>query len=205
MSNTRPTHIRRPTWPPTLQLMVPSMSKNESKPHNGEQQTDDVDEDPFSHFLSPVLDEDDPFDGAEYSAGIEPIDDEIETKRTNFRARLEQRWETFMSHCQASRSQDDASRTPPSEDQLPDLVNDISPPNGPSIFDEELDGWEADRLRRRTTFGFPLQRPRLKTSRTLSGRKHSYAEPSPQLWTLDEESESQETIKAPLRGRAFSR
>lgn len=161
----------------------------------------DIDEDPFSHFLSPVLDDEDPLEDDEYSAGINSFDDEVQEKRTNFRTRLGERWESFMSRPKRP-------RTPPDEEELPDLETDEtdgarSPQSSPpdlNMLEEELDGWEADRARQRRTFGFPLQRPKLKTSRTLSGRKHSYVEPSADLWTVDEDDET-DTIRPAVRGR----
>lgn len=199
-SNTTPKLTRRPTWP-ALNLLTPSMSK--AKAQTIVQQSDgDMDEDPFSHFLSPVLDDEDPFDDDEFTAGITPYEDEIETKRTNFRTRIGERWETFMARPKQR------PRTPPDEDQMPDLETDDldalrSPQGSPpdmTMLDEELDGWEADRARQRRTFGFPLLRPRLKTSRTLSGRKHSWAEPSADLWTVDEDDEN-DTVRPIGRGR----
>ncbi|GAB7350117.1 hypothetical protein MBLNU459_g0782t1 [Dothideomycetes sp. NU459] len=184
----------------------------------------DIDEDPFSHFLSPVLDEDDPFEGAEYSAGINNFDTEVENKREKFRVRLGQKWDRIISRRPSSPEQQ-APRTPPSEDQLPDLVNDDARSTSPTeraAFDDDADGWEGDRQRQRqrtsdfgfplqrydsqkATFGAPLQRPRFKTSRTLSGRKHSYVEPSFDLWNIDEEEESQEITRPPMRGRRWTR
>lgn len=186
------------------------MSKVKSQP-TIEEDLGDIDEDPFSHFLSPVLDDEDPFEDAEFTAGISPFEEEIEAKRTKFRVRLGQRWDSLLSRRPGSPKQRSRPCTPP-EDQVPDLMNDEmdafkSPEGSPpasSVLDDELDGWEADRARQRRTFGFPLQRPRLKTSRTLSGRKHSWTEPSPQLFTVDEDDET-DTIRPTSRGRRRSR
>lgn len=185
------------------------MSK--AKPQSIIQQSDgDIDDDPFSHFLSPVLDDEDPFDDDEFSAGIntfedeveeDEVEDEVESKRTRFRTRIGEKWDNLMKQRQRP-------RTPPDEDQLPDLENDDmdamkSPQGSPpdlTMIEAELDGWEADRARQRRTFGHPLQRPKLKTSRTLSGRKHSWAEPSPDLWNIEEDDET-DTIRPTRRGR----
>ncbi|CAD0112404.1 unnamed protein product [Aureobasidium uvarum] len=147
--------------------MSKSNSKSPSPPP-----VDDIDEDPFSHFLSPVLDEDDPFDGLDYNAGIDtPFDEEVEHKRTNFRVRLEEKWGNFLSSrrlAPTAKVTTGTAETPPSEDQLPELIIDdlegfgspsSSPPTRlPSLTtlkdiiheeDEEADGWEADRRRSR--------------------------------------------------------
>jgi len=198
-SESTPKLARRPTWP-ALNMLTPTMSKGKIQtiPLDAD---GDVDEDPFSHFLSPVLDDEDPLEDDEYSAGISSFEDEIENKRTKFRTRLGERWDNLMSRPKRP-------RTPPDEDQLPDLETDdidaVKSPRGSppdlKLLQEELDGWEADRARQRRTFGFPLQRPRLKTSRTLSGKRHSYAEPSPELWTVDEDDET-DTIRPTHRNR----
>lgn len=191
-----------------------------------EECNEDIDEDPFSHFLSPVVDEDDPFEGSEYSAGINNFDEEVEDRRSRFRVRLGQKWDKIMSRRTSSPSneQQEPPRTPPSEDQLPDLVTDDarskSPLENTSSDEEELDGWEGDRQRQhqrssdfgfplsrqKIVFGAPLQRPRLRTNRTLSGRKHSFTPPSFHLWDIDEESEpSSETSRPQMRGRRWTR
>ncbi|KAL1310548.1 hypothetical protein AAFC00_000828 [Neodothiora populina] len=180
------------------------MSK--AKPQANNQLSDlDIDDDPFSHFLSPVLDDDDPFDDDEFSAGINTYEDEVESKRSNFRTRIGEKWDSLIKQRQRP-------RTPPDEDQLPDLEMDdvdmskspLSSPPDLNMLEQELDGWEADRLRQRRTFGSPLQRPMLKTSRTLSGRKHSWAEPSPTLWNIDEDDEA-EAVRPTERGRGRRR
>lgn len=178
---------RRTTWP-SLQMLTPTMSKSrvESPPPS-----EDIDEDPFSHFLSPVLDEDDPFDGLEYNAGINTFDEEVEQKRNKFRARLEEKWGNLMSRRSPSPPKNQGSpRTPPSEDQLPELIIDDlegfgSPSSSPptllptlkEMIEEEdgVDGWEADRrrtLRRKNNFHFDeLDRPVTAPSPTTSRPK----------------------------------
>lgn len=203
-SESTPKLVRMPTWP-ALNMLTPTMI-SKGKPQSTIQQPHgDIDEDPFSHFLSPILDDEDPFDDDEFSAGISSAEDEPEPERNTFRTRIGERWDSLVSHPKLQRQR---PRTPPNEDQLPELMNDDvefmtspqgSPPNLTSM-EEELDGWEADRARQRRTFGYPLQRPKLKTSRTLSGRKHSWTEPSANLWTVDEEAET-EIARPSDRGR----
>lgn len=186
--------LRRTTWP-NIQSITTNMSKSNSKSPSSPVM-DDIDEDPFSHFLSPVLDEDDPFDGLDYNAGIDtPFDEEVEQKRTTFRVRMEQKWGDFLSARRSpspQKSQQAPPRTPPSEDQLPELIIDDlegfgSPSSSPPTRrphlttlkdiiheedEEEADGWEADRrrsriLRRKNNFHFDEQdRPVTAPSRT---------------------------------------
>lgn len=182
----------------------------------------DIDEDPFSHFLSPVLDDEDPFDDSSYTAGITSYESASDSKTAHFRARLEERWNNYIAHDLLRHPPTDdrpRSSTPPEEDQLPDLYTDdlydnassspnmefscfsdfsSSPPEFPSMLQpDEFDGWEADRRRDNSSskdleiWTAPLKRPRLRSSRTLSGKKHSWREPSGDLWTLREEDEDE--------------
>lgn len=258
-------HSRHPTWPPTVHLLPDSFLAKESTPRSLLNSKNSYtatlpeiteDEDPFSHFLSPVLDEESSFssplsdfDDSEpsYTAGITPYSSTSASKKDAlFRARLEEKWETFVARRllqhRSSTSissaipaplpppfpqQSVGPATPPNEDALPDLMdeamdNDMPSPCsvGPSspesmnwyfpstidnhssdddmdsdasdmdIDDAELDGWEADRRlmaeQRRVQFS---SRRKFKTSRTGSGKKHAWREPSPDLWTVEEEAE----------------
>ena len=108
------------------------------------------DEDPFAHFLSPVLEEEDTFDDSNFSAGISPIDSQPDAKKDYFfRARLEEKWETYVArrllkHSTSSKNKSGSipaplpppfpqSTTPP-EEAMPDLVDsDISSPSSPEL------------------------------------------------------------------------
>lgn len=108
------------------------------------------DEDPFSHFLSPVLEEEDTFDGSSYSAGIASYETQSDAKKDYFfRARLEEKWETYVARRLLKHSTSTKSRlgsmpaplpppfpqssTPP-EDAMPDLIDsDISSPSSPEF------------------------------------------------------------------------
>lgn len=220
----RPHHDRHLTWPPSPHLISAALSSHPgplssnpvARPREAHERTTtspppDIDEDPFSHFLSPVLDDEDPFDDWSYTAGIVPhMPVSHASKKAKFQSRLADRWETFISrqhqHLQSP------PRTPPSEDSLPDLLESdeegyqtpvsLSPPQPQALLSlsDFTDGWDADRVRdaglesqrRRLAFGkgmkLPLKRPRARsTSRTLSGKRHSWREPSEELWTVLEE------------------
>lgn len=196
-------HSRHPTWPPSRQLLPDTITNKESIPRsllNKDQRyiasLPDIteDEDPFSHFLSPVLEEESSFDETNYTAGITPYDSStssVSRRDAVFRARLEEKWETFVarrllqhrrsnaisiSSSSSSLRSSQAPSTPPSEDALPDLLDETmdcgfpgspdsmpaSPDQAqwyfPSTIDAEdeydisddsdgSDGWEADRRR----------------------------------------------------------
>lgn len=108
------------------------------------------DDDPFSHFLSPVLEEEDTFDESSYSAGIAPYESHSDAKKDYFfRARLEEKWETYVArrllkHSTSTKSKPGSMPAPlpppfpqtatPSEDAMPDLVDsDLSSPSSPEF------------------------------------------------------------------------
>ncbi|GAB7346458.1 hypothetical protein MBLNU457_5150t1 [Dothideomycetes sp. NU457] len=106
------------------------------------------DDDPFSHFLSPVLEEEDTFDESRYSAGIAPSESQSDAKKDYFfRARLEEKWETYVArrllkHSSSTKTRLGSMPAPlpppfpqsstPAEDAMPDLIDsDISSPPSP--------------------------------------------------------------------------
>ncbi|KAF2157332.1 hypothetical protein K461DRAFT_15201 [Myriangium duriaei CBS 260.36] len=264
-------HSRHPTWPPTVQLLPNIITEKEKTPrsllkpetrYTATLPEITEDEDPFSHFLSPVLDEESSFEETNYTAGIVPYDSSSSsTSRRDalFRARLEEKWETFVARrlLQHSRSGSAAipaplpppfpqePTTPPNEDALPDLFDDSmdlevpgTPEDGPSSPDqhgwyfpstidgsgsdyndmsdddmsdpESLDGWESDRretaLRERQMQQLsPRRKFRSARSTLSSGKKHAWREPSPGLWTVEEEDEVPAEVEDDLRSRRRSR
>ena len=163
-------HTRHLTWPTSIQLVPESMTRP-ARPRTALKQRATYtqtlpriaeDEDPFSHFLSPVLQEEDAFDDLSYSAGITPYEFEpISKQDALFRARLEERWETYVARRLLKHSKIQKGRsasipaplpppfpqtptTPPEEDNMPELMEEafetdmIGSPNdsiGPSSPD----------------------------------------------------------------------
>jgi len=142
-------HSRHLTWPPNLHLLPRQSTGSKThtpgsalSPHTTyTRPLPQDDEDPFSHFLSPVLEEDDPYDDSSYSAGITPyISNSTSQKDALFRARLEERWETYVArrllkHSSKASSASipaplpppfpQTSATPPEEESIPDLLADL--------------------------------------------------------------------------------
>lgn len=125
--SSRGRHARHPTWPPTLQLL-PNSYTNETVPSvkmparkHYSQSLADVDEDPFAHFLSPVLDEEEADDDKIYAAGIDsPLTlsprlsaTKMSHQRALFRARLEEKWEGYVARRLLSRSPPFSAKTSP--------------------------------------------------------------------------------------------
>ncbi|KAG8624973.1 hypothetical protein KVT40_006724 [Elsinoe batatas] len=280
-------HSRHPTWPPTVHLLPDSFLAKESTPrsfltaankHSYTATLPEIteDEDPFAHFLSPVLEDEstltplsDLEDEPSYTAGITPYTSTPNsTKDALFRARLEEKWETFVARRLLQHKPFPAATssaipaplpppfpqqplhptTPPNEDALPDLMDEAMDNDLPSPFsigpsspdsmnwyfpstidalssdddmsdaeemdlDEEpnLDGWAADRrllaMQRRVQFS-PEMKGRRKfrtTARNASGKKHAWREPSPDLWTVEEEGEEVEDGARGRKGRGRKR
>jgi len=273
-------HTRHLSWPTSIQLLPGSMTKP-TRPRTALKQRTTYtqtlpriaeDEDPFSHFLSPVLEEEDAFDDLSYSAGITPFDREpISKQDALFRARLEEKWETYVARRLLKHSKNQKGKstsipaplpppfpqtpsTPPEEDSLPELLEEpfdsdmVGSPSdsiGPSspdrmawtfpsmsspepmdwtfpssdspldVFDardgdadmEVLDGWAVDLCRVKSNAKLVQivsptpKRPRLNSFRTLSGKRRSWREPSPELYTLDEEAEVDGEEEGRGRGR----
>ncbi|GAM83337.1 hypothetical protein ANO11243_013240 [Dothideomycetidae sp. 11243] len=165
-------HARHPTWPPTVQLLPGTITDKDKAPRSlSKTETrytatlPDIteDEDPFSHFLSPVLDEETSFDEVNYTAGIIPHDSaQLSASRRDalFRARLEEKWETFVARRLLQNTRGNPANlpaplpppfpqepsTPPAEEALPDLYSDpmdldmpSTPDSAPSSPDQG--GW----------------------------------------------------------------
>lgn len=212
-------HNRHPTWPPTLQLLP----ADDAQPHTAPSYTSlpeiAEDEDPFSHFLSPVLEEEASTEESEYTAGIIPFNASPPLRRDAlFRARLEEKWETYVARrlLQTSRRAPPPPlplpMPPPAANDIPDLSDDdqeraATPDSGPASparedwffpstpdaeYDSDSDdGWAADRRR-------GLRIAPVKRKGRRAGRRRSWQEPGPELWPVLEEEEGKEEG----RGRA---
>ncbi|PNS19146.1 hypothetical protein CAC42_1882 [Sphaceloma murrayae] len=175
-------HTRHPTWPPTVHLLPDSLLAKERTPlslsssktsYTATLPEISEDEDPFSHFLSPVLDDESPFSSLSsldsepsYTAGITPYSTPSHSKRDAlFRARLEEKWETFVARRLLQSRTTSPSRstavpaplpppfpqdpvgpsTPPNEDALPDLMDesmdDVPSPSNLDPASPSSGGW----------------------------------------------------------------
>lgn len=120
-----PYHRRRHSWPPfsTRGLLAvapvhfhlnpnpkkrpasPLPSIMESSPPSSSslsprrQLLPDIDDDPFAHFLSPMTDEDNPFDNLAFSAGIIVTDagGEADEKKDRLKNKLARRWAKYVA------------------------------------------------------------------------------------------------------------
>lgn len=213
-----PTMLRRPlsqhqrtySWPPCNQ-MLPKHKKAKHEP------LPDIDEDPFAHFLTPVTKDDDPFDSFSFDAGIEPEEPAV-SRATKFKTILEKKWAQYVARhhvlLHAMFHEDftagDYFSTRPQQDRQRRNANTFyhlspqpAPPLAPTIkivtpedVERELaaerqSGYAPSRGRAPNLLADAAQHPRRprRASRTLSGQRHSWREPSEDIFTVVEEAE----------------
>jgi hypothetical protein len=154
----------------------------------------DIDEDPFSHFISPINEEDDPYD-LSLSAGIIVPDGPRTNKASKFKSNVAEKWARYVQyhhtplhaqyHTPAIQEEDEESFMGLDDDRLndtPSVMTQISPPR---IVITEPSRGRAQELAARKA------QNRRRYSRTLSGHRHSWREPSPDLFDIDESEEDE--------------
>ncbi|KAF1951340.1 hypothetical protein CC80DRAFT_508969 [Byssothecium circinans] len=155
----------------------------------------DIDEEPFAHFITPVQEEDDPFDPLSLSAGIIVSEGPRTSKASKFRSNVADKWTRYVkvNHTQLHARYHDPI---PEEDEeetfmsledhrlnnTPQVVTQLTTPPRNSVT-EPTRGRAQELVSRKNT------RARRRQSRTLSGYRHSWREPSPELFTVDESEE----------------
>lgn len=201
-----PSYLRYPrsfSFPPFL-------DNDNSSPFSSQtpdQNLPDIDEDPFAHFLAPLVEEDDPYDGLSLSAGIEVSDPGARTSKTSkFKSNVADKWARYvkLNHVQlhqhyhehdAQHEQerkevdvDEDSFMMLDDDRLvesPNMVPLLSSPPRITLTVTEPTRGRAQELV--SASGRKMKRRRY--SRTLSGHRHSWREPSPDLFTVEESEE----------------
>lgn len=186
--STMPSFVRNSrsySFPPCIDSVEFSPSHEDDLP--------DIDENPFAHFLTPVMEEDDPWDELALSAGIIVPDGPRSSKASKFRSTVADKWARYVkqNHVQLHEQYHEDSEEEESFMHLDDhRLNDspqasyqfVGPPT-PRIMITEPTRGRAQELVSRN----PRQHRRY--SRTLSGHRHSWREPSPDLFTVDESEE----------------
>ncbi|KAL5405880.1 hypothetical protein PMIN04_012214 [Paraphaeosphaeria minitans] len=175
------------SFPPCLDsLDYSSQSENELP---------EIDEEPFAHFLTPLTDEDDPYGPLSLTAGIFAPNTPRTSKASKFKSNVADKWARYVkgSHTQLhsryhvpqlqTLDEDDESFMQLEDDRLNDTPHMVTHIATPRITTTEPTRGRAQELLTR--------RSRRRYSRTLSGHRHSWREPSPDLFTVDE-SESEE-------------
>jgi hypothetical protein len=164
----------------------------------------DIDEDPFAHFITPINEEDDPYD-LSLSAGIIVPDGYRANKASKFKSNVADKWARYVKQSHTQLHSQYHTPTIPEEDEesfmglddvrlldTPSVVTQLSPPR--------LSMAEPSRGRAQELITRKAQNRR-RYSRTLSGHRHSWREPSPDLFTVDESEEEESPILRRSRTR----
>ncbi|CAE6996850.1 hypothetical protein CFE70_000378 [Pyrenophora teres f. teres 0-1] len=185
-----PSYLRNPhraySFPPWIEA-----AENEAS------QLPDIDEDPFAHFITPISEAEDPYELA-LSAGIDGDEGPRTTKASKFKSNVANKWARYVRHNHGQLhtqyhaptiyeedEEDDESFMGLDDERLndtPHVVSQLSPSKN-SIT--EIHRGRAQDLAARK------QQNRRRYSRTLSGHRHSWREPSPDLFTVDESEEEE--------------
>ena len=157
----------------------------------------DIDENPFAHFITPISEEDDPFE-LSLSAGIIVHDGPRTSKASKFRSNVANKWARYVQHNHNNlhnqyhtatiQEEDEESFMGLDDDRLndtPHIVSQISPPR--ITITEPTRGRAQELVARKV-------QNRRRYSRTLSGHRHSWREPSPDLFTVDESEEEEGAV-----------
>lgn len=184
-----PQYTRTFSWPPsTHHLENPVIIvTNEDLP--------DIDDDPYSHFISPLVEEDDPFDSLSYSAGIEELESNTKLKASKFSMNLARKWAHYVSknHEQLHDLYHTTvgPQTPPEEEAYSDIEEEEQNNGSLLLRVKKEPEYEPTRGRAAEMLARPgLRRSGKRASRTLSGKRHSWREPSVDLFTVPEEGET---------------
>ena len=159
--------------------------------HAQEEDLSDIDEDPFSHFITPINEEDDPYD-LSLSAGI-IIPGPRTSKASKFKSNIADKWTRYVEqnhttlhsqyHTPTIQEDDEESFMGLDDDRLTGSPSRISQVTVPRITITDPSRGRAQDLVTRKV------QNRRRASRTLSGHRHSWREPSPDLFTVDESEE----------------
>lgn len=157
----------------------------------------DIDEEPFAHFLSPLSEEDDPYDPLSLSAGI--VGGPRSSKASKFRSNVSHKWARYVKqnhtqlhthyHVTTIPEDDEESFMGLDDDRLNDTPQTIAHTSPRITITEPTRGRAQELVQRKE------RNRRQKTSRTLSGHRHSWHEPSPELFTVDESEEDEMLVR----------
>jgi hypothetical protein len=160
----------------------------------------DIDEDPFAHFISPITEAEDPYE-LSLSAGIDLDFHEGSrtTKTSKFKSNVANKWTQYVrqNHSQLHtqyhqptiyEEEDEETFMGLDDDRLNDTPHIVSQISTPKITITEPTRGRAQELVARK------QQNRRRMSRTLSGHRHSWREPSPDLFTVDESEEEESPV-----------
>lgn len=166
-------HHRNHSFPPCLHFVQRTSSKTLSPPRP------DINDAPWAHFLSPVVDDDDddPSDFLDFTAGIIASSDAASKKKsTKFRPSSAKKWDKQVvnfHHGTYQRRDDDHGFVENRNDPWSHFVE-----QDVMVASHPIDISRQARPRKRSR------------TRTPSGHRHSWREPSVDIFTVEEEAVS---------------
>lgn len=165
--------------------------------HSQPKDLPDIDEDPFAHFISPLTEEDDPFH-LSFSAGIIAPEGHRTSKASKFTSGVADKWTRYVKynhvnlhsqyHSPTILEEEEESFMGLDDDRLNDTPSVVTQITTPRITITEPTRGRAQELVVRKA------QNRRRASRTLSGHRHSWREPSPDLFTVDESEEEESPV-----------
>ncbi|KAF1988916.1 hypothetical protein K402DRAFT_402604 [Aulographum hederae CBS 113979] len=196
--NTSRHHHRSLSFPPHYQSLPISPSTDRKSFKNVQQALPDIDEDPMAHFLSPVSEEDDTssFDdeAMSFSAGILPSSTDSTSSRVEeFKENMAQKWAKYVArHHILLHALYHAPVHKPKEwntgyfnnailEEDEDDISPIDSANIPRIIITAPSPKSENFPRGQTS---DSKRRHKRPSQTLSGRRHTWQEPSANLFTV---------------------
>lgn len=173
-------HRRHLSWPPIIHII---------DPQGAEDPLPEIDDDPFSYFLSPPSHEYED-DALAWSAGI--LEPTSAKKQTKFGTSIQKRWAKFVAKedpelhekFHGNDTDENEDYIWPEQDYKIERMN-WSPPH---LRAQTLT--HSPPLRGRTLSNRPHAQLRRETRRLSSAHRRSWAEPSPEISTVLEEPES---------------
>lgn len=188
------------SWPPSLHHF--SVDAEDSDEPVTDKSLSDIDDDPFSHFISPVIEEDDPYGEASWTAGIIDHDDPSHSSKTaKFYESIARKWsqyvmqhhddEKYMLYGEESDSEDLSLATTTLEHEVSDTAEvergdyDDYFSSRNLLHDNRLQIPSYEEVSRRSSS---------KGSRLTNHRRHSWREPSHDLFTVPEENENEASL-----------
>ncbi|KAF1836360.1 hypothetical protein BDW02DRAFT_241222 [Decorospora gaudefroyi] len=157
----------------------------------------DIDEDPFAHFVSPITEAEDPYE-LSLSAGIDMHEGPRTNKALKFKTNVANKWARYVRnnhgqlhsryHAPTIYEEDEESFMGLDDDRLNDAPHIVSQIRAPKVAITEPTRGRGQELVARK------QHNRRRSSRALSGQRHSWREPSPDLFTVDESEEEESPV-----------
>ncbi|KAF2822878.1 hypothetical protein CC86DRAFT_73301 [Ophiobolus disseminans] len=185
-----PSYLRSYSFPPWV--------NSEDSDYAYDHDLPDIDEDPFSHFITPIDEDEDPYD-LSLSAGIYIADGPRTSKSSKFKSNVADKWARYVKQSHTQLHTQYHTPTIPEEDEesfmgldddrlntAPAIVSQLSPPR--------ITITDPSRGRAQELVARKAQNSRRRYSRTLSGHRHSWREPSPDLFTVDESEEEESPV-----------